>query len=229
LWAAAAVIVPFLFIDLVFFGANLLKILQGGWVPLLIAALVVAVMLTWRRGARVLRLKTRRLEMPLAELVQRLEKKPPTRVQGTAVFLTADPESAPTALLHSLKHNKVLHERNAVLTVITEDTPRVPGERRVQIEPLGDSFSRIVIRCGFMETPDVQKAMEQARRQGWHYEPMATSFVLSRRNLRRDPKSSLPNWQDDLFLLLARNADDASSYFRLPTDRVIEIGTQVTV
>jgi KUP system potassium uptake protein len=229
LWAAAALMVPFLLIDLIFLGANLLKVFQGGWVPLLIAAVIITIMLTWRRGARILAEKTRRLETPIDSLIESLEKRELCRVPGTAVFLTADPDSAPTALLHSLKHYKVLHQNNVVLTMVTETTPRVPLAERVSIEPLGGSFQRVLLRFGFMETPNVPKALGLARKEGLTFDIMSTSFFLSRRSVRMDPRSGMRPWQDRIFILLARNADDASSYFQLPTDRVVEIGTQVGV
>jgi KUP system potassium uptake protein len=229
LWGAAALMVPFLLIDLTFLGANLLKVVQGGWVPLLIGGMIMVVMITWRKGASILAGKTRRLETPIDSLIEALEAKQPLKVPGTAVFLTADPESAPTALLHSLKHYKVLHEHNVVLTMITESTPRVATEDRVSIEPLGKSFTRLIVRFGFMETPNIPKALGLARKFGLSFDIMSTSFFLSRRAVRPDPRSGMPRWQDRLFIILARNADDASSYFQLPTDRVVEIGTQVTV
>ena len=139
--AALALMLPFLFIDLTFLAANLLKVVEGGWMPLALGAVVMAVMYTWRRGSRLLFEKTRRQEMPLESLVASLEKKPPARVPGTAVFLTSDPSSAPTALLHSLKHYKVLHEKNVILTIETADTPRVDAAERVRIEPVGKTFS----------------------------------------------------------------------------------------
>ena len=142
---ALALMLPFLFIDFTFLSANLLKIVEGGWMPLALGALVMAVMYTWRRGSRLLFEKTRRLETPLESLVKSLEKKPPARVPGTAVFLTSDPVSAPTALLHSLKHYKVLHEKNVILTIETADTPRVDPAERVRIEPVGKTFSRVVL------------------------------------------------------------------------------------
>jgi KUP system potassium uptake protein len=229
LWATAALMVPFLLIDTTFLSANLLKIFHGGWIPLLIGALVMLVIFTWRKGANILAAKTRRLETPIQELVEALEKKPRPRVPGTAVFLTGDPNSAPTALLHSLKHYKVLHEDNVVLTVVIENTPYVKTADRVIIEPLGKSFSRVRIRFGFMESPNVPRALGIARKQGWSFDIMSTSFFLSRRSVRPDARSGMPPWQDRIFILLARNADDASSYFHLPTDRVVEIGTQVSV
>jgi KUP system potassium uptake protein len=229
LWATAALMVPFLLIDTTFFSANLLKIFHGGWIPLLIGALVMLVIFTWRKGANILAAKTRRLETPIQELVEALEKKPRPRVPGTAVFLTGDPNSAPTALLHSLKHYKVLHEHNVVLTVVIENIPYIKTGDRVSIEPLGSSFSRVRLRFGFMEVPNVPRALGIARKQGWSFDIMSTSFFLSRRSVRPDAKSGMPPWQDRIFILLARNADDASSYFHLPTDRVVEIGTQVSV
>ncbi len=212
IWWAAALMVPFLLIDLAFLGANLLKVFSGGWVPLLIGAMVMVVMLTWRRGARILATKTRRLETPIDSLIQSLDRKQPYKVPGTAVFLTADPSSAPTALLHSLKHYKVLHEQNVVLTIIIESTPRVAAADRVTLEPLGKIFTRILIRFGFMETPNIPKALALARKRGLSFDIMSTSFFLSRRAVRPDPKSGMPVWQDRLFIILAKNADDTFTF-----------------
>jgi KUP system potassium uptake protein len=229
LWGAIALMVPFILIDFAFLGANLLKIPQGGWVPLLIGGCLFAVMLTWRRGSKILATKTRRLEMPVEDLIHSLAKSRPHHVPGTAVFLTAAPDSAPTALLHSLKHYKVLHEHNVILTIVTESIPRVGPQDRVEIESLGDNFMRVILHFGFMETPNIPRALAIARKLGWTFDIMSTSFFLSRRSVRPDARSGMPSWQDKLFIFLAQNADDASSYFQLPTDRVVEIGTQVTV
>jgi KUP system potassium uptake protein len=227
--AAAALIVPFLLIDLTFLSANLLKVVEGGWVPLLLGGLIMGVMYTWRRGTRLLFEKTRRLETPLEDLVRMLEKKPPQIVPGTAVFLTSDPKSAPTALMHSLKHYKVLHEKNVILTVETTHTPRVHNDERVRIEPVGATFMRVLIRFGYMETPNIPRALAIARKLGWQFDIMSTSFFLSRRALRPAPQSGMPRWQDRLFITLARSANDATDYFQIPTGRVVEVGTQVTV
>ena len=227
--ATACLIGPFLVIDLTFLSANMLKVVEGGWMPLALGSAVMLVMYTWRRGSRILSEKTRRQELPLAELVQRLEKKPPTRVAGTAVFLTADRHSAPTALLHSLKHYKVLHERNAILTIESDPLPRVDPEDRVRIEPISATFSRIVLRFGFMEAPNVPQALAIARKLGWQFDIMSTSFFLSRRTLRPAESSGMPQWQDHLFIALARSANDATDYFQVPTERVVEVGTQVRV
>jgi KUP system potassium uptake protein len=227
--ASSCLILPFLAVDLTFFGANLLKIVEGGWAPLAFAGVVMTVMYTWRRGTRLLFEKTRRQQMPLAQLVATLERKPPQTVPGTAVFLTSDPDSAPTALLHSLKHYKVLHEKNVILTVETADTPRVPPVQRVRIEPVGRTFSLVRLRFGFMETPNVPKALAIARKLGWQFDIMSTSFFLSRRALRPAAKSGMPRWQDRLFIGLARSANDATDYYQIPTGRVVEVGTQVTI
>jgi KUP system potassium uptake protein len=228
-WAAAGLIVPFLVIDLTFLSANMLKVVQGGWVPLALGGVVMLVMYTWRRGSRLLFAKTRKLETPLDDLVRMLEKKPPQRVPGTAVFLTSDPKSAPTALMHSLKHYKVLHEKNVILSVETTHTPRVENDRRVRIEPVGSTFMRVHLRFGYMEVPNIPRALAIARKLGWQFDIMSTSFFLSRRALRPAQHSGMPRWQDRLFISLARSANDATDYFQIPTDRVVEVGTQVTV
>jgi KUP system potassium uptake protein len=228
-WGAALLIAPFLLVDLTFLTANMLKILEGGWMPLALGALVMVLMYTWRRGSRLLVLKTRKQEIPLAGLVASLERKSPPRVPGTAVFLTSDPEFAPTALLHSLKHYKVLHEKNVILTIETADTPTVDNAERVRIEPVGETFSRVVLRFGFMETPNVPKALAIARKLGWQFDIMSTSFFLSRRSLKPAAQSGMPRWQDRLFIALSRSANDATSYFQIPTGRVVEVGTQVTI
>jgi KUP system potassium uptake protein len=227
--AAAALMLPFLVIDLTFLSANMLKVVEGGWVPLALGGVIMLVMYTWRRGSRLLFDKTRRLETPLDDLVRALERKPPQRVSGTAVFLTSDPKSAPTALLHSLKHFRVLHEKNIILSVETTHTPRVEPAKRVHIEPVGATFLRVLLRFGYMETPNIPKALGVARKLGLQFDIMSTSFFLSRRALRPAPRSGMPRWQDRLFITLARSANDATDYFQIPTDRVVEVGTQVTI
>ncbi len=229
LWQAALLILPFSIVDITFFSANLLKLFEGAWAPLLFGATMVLLIVTWRRGTGILINKTRRTEVPLDTLFRNLEKKPPHTVPGTAVFLTSDPEFAPTSLLHNLKHNKVLHEHNVILTIITADTPRVAEEDRVQITPLSKHFSRVSLKFGYMETPNVPKALAIARKHGWQFDIMSTSFFLSRRSLRPSPQSGMPAWQDRLFILLASSASDATDFFQIPTGRVVEVGTQVTV
>ncbi|HEY4835297.1 MAG TPA: potassium transporter Kup [Bradyrhizobium sp.] len=228
-FAAAALIAPFLFLDLTFLAANLLKVLEGGWVPLALGSVVMLLMYTWRRGSRLLFEKSRKLEFPLADLVTMLEKRPPQRVSGTAVFLTSDPVSAPTALLHSLKHYKVLHEKNVILTIEIAPTPRVDLSERVRLEQISATFSKVTLRFGFMESPNVPKALAIARKLGWQFDIMSTSFFLSRRALKPAAHSGMPRWQDHLFIWLSRTANDATDYFQIPSGRVVEVGTQVTV
>ena len=229
LWYTLLLIAPFVVVDLVFFSANFLKLFEGAWAPLLFGASMVLLIITWRRGTNILIGKTRRTEVPLDTLFRSLEKKPPYVVPGTAVFLTSDPEFAPTALLHNLKHNKVLHENNVILTIITADTPRVPEEERVRITPMSKHFSRVSLKFGYMEQPNVPKALAIARKHGWQFDIMSTSFFLSRRALKPSAKSGMPSWQDHLFIALARSASDATDFFQIPTGRVVEVGTQVTV
>jgi KUP system potassium uptake protein len=227
--AAAALIVPFLFLDLTFLAANLLKVFEGGWVPLVLGGAVMLLMYTWRRGSRLLFEKSRKLEFPLADLVAMLEKRPPQRVTGTAVFLTSDPVSAPTALMHSLKHYKVLHEKNVILTIQTAPTPRIDPAERVRVEQISATFSKVTLRFGFMESPNVPKALAIARKLGWQFDIMSTSFFLSRRALKPAAHSGMPRWQDHLFIALSRTANDATDYFQIPSGRVVEVGTQVTI
>jgi KUP system potassium uptake protein len=229
LWQTALLIVPLLFIEQAFFAANMLKIFEGAWVPLLMAACVGLVMVTWVRGARLLAKQTRKHEADLDWLLRKLEAKPPHRVPGTAVFFTADPTAAPTALMHNLKHNRILHERNIILSIKTEDVPRVPRYERVTVDRVTDTFIRVVARYGFMETPSVPKILDVCRRKELNIDMASTSFFLSRRNLKPTPKSEMPAWQDRLFVALARSAQDATTYFQIPTDRVVEVGTQVAV
>jgi KUP system potassium uptake protein len=229
LFATIALIAPFVLVDTTFLAANLLKVVEGGWVPLALGCVIMVIMYTWRRGMRLLTEKTRRQETPLDALVAMLEKKPPARVAGTAVFFTSDPYSAPTALLHSLKHYKVLHEKNVILSVETDHLPRVPLRERVRIEQVGQTFSRVWLRFGYMERPNVPQALAIARKLGWQFDIMSTSFFLSRRSLRPAARSGMPRWQDRLFIMLARAANDATDYFQIPTGRVVEVGTQVTI
>ncbi len=227
--AAAAVIAPLVFIDATFLAANMLKLFEGAWVPLMFGAAMAALIWSWRRGTGVLFEKTRKIEVPLADLVKSLEKRPPHIVAGTAVFLTSDPEFAPAALLHNLKHNKVLHENNVLLTIETAPTPTVDPASRVRMEPIGDKFSRVVLRFGFMETPNVPKALAIARKLGWQFDIMSTSFFVSRRSLKPSSQSTMPMWQRHVFIVLSRAANDATEYFQIPTGRVVEVGTQVTI
>jgi KUP system potassium uptake protein len=227
--SAAAIMVPLVVVDTTFFSANLLKLLEGAWVPLLFGVAMAVMIWTWRRGSAMLTDKTRRTEVPLDELIKNLEKRPPHLVKGTAIFLTSDPGFVPTALLHNLKHNKVLHEHNVILTVETAQTPRVDPSERVRMEAISDKFAKVRLRFGFMEQPNVPKALAIARKLGWQFDIMSTSFFVSRRSLKPSSHSGMPRWQDHLFIGLSRSANDATDYFQIPTGRVVEVGTQVTI
>jgi KUP system potassium uptake protein len=223
----AATMAPFILIDAGFFIANSWKFTDGGWVPATFAVALAGLMFVWIAGRKRLSEKTRRDEVPLQFLVDNLTKKRPTIVPGTAIFLTSDVEGAPTALLHSLKHYKVLHEHNVILTVVTANVPRVPDDEKVRIESLSELFARVVVTFGFVEIPNIPQALVLARKLGWKFDIMSTSFFLSRRSLKPSPKGGLPFWVDRLFIRLSRNETDATEYFHIPTGRVVEIGTQV--
>jgi KUP system potassium uptake protein len=229
-WKVAALLLPLLLIEQIFFAANVIKIFEGAWVPLAIAISLMLVMLTWVKGTTILNAISRKKDdASLDWLVSTLEKKPPHRVNGTAVFLTGSPDAAPAALLHNLKHNHMLHERNIVLTVKTADVPRVPNNERVRIGKISDSFSAVSLTYGFMETPNIEQGLAICRRRGLNIEPSSTSFFLSRRVLRPTSRSQMPVWQQKLFIWLAGSAEDAAAYFQIPSDRVVEIGTQIVI
>jgi KUP system potassium uptake protein len=228
-WKAAVLMVPLLLIEQAFLAAQVLKIPDGGWLPLTMAGTICLIVYTWVRGSASLSRATRKGEADLEWLVRKLDAKPPHRVPGTAVFLTGDPTAAPTSLMHNLKHNRVLHERNIILTIKTEDTPRVPRHERIEIDRVADTFIRVIAHYGFMETPSVPKIIDHCRRKDLNIDISATSFFLSRRSLKTTMKSEMPRWQERFFIWLAGRAEDATEYFRIPSDRVVEVGTQVTV
>ena len=228
--ASIAIVTPLFLIDLGFFVSNLTKFTHGGWVPALVSVVLIVVMSSWMAGRRRLTEKTRRDEVPLEFLVQNLTKKKPTIVSGTAIFLTSDIEGAPTALLHSLKHYKVLHERNVILTVVTSSAPTVADDEKVRIDAYNELFWRVIVTFGYMETPNIPKALGLARKLGWKFDIMSTSFFLSRRVLKPSAKRGpIRSITDRIFMTMARNASDATEYFHIPTGRVVEIGTQLTI
>ena len=228
-WQAAVPVALFAMLDLVFIGSNLLKIPQGAWQPLALGGALVVVMMTWSRGSRILSEKTRREAIPLTDLMQMLAARRPHRAPGTAIFLTSDPDLAPVALMHNLKHNKVLHDKNVILTVRTAETPRVPESERVKIYPINDDFRKVVVNYGFMETPNVPKALGLCRKQGLKFDIMSTSFFLGRRVVVPSAQSGMPLWQDNIYIFLLRNAVNPTEFFRIPPGRVVEMGAQVTV
>jgi KUP system potassium uptake protein len=228
-WQAWAAAIGFGALDLTFISSNLLKIPQGAWLPLVLGSALVVIMWTWTRGAQILADKTRRDSVPLLELSEILKARAPHRAPGTAIFLTSDPDMAPVALMHNLKHNKVLHEKNIVLTVLTTETPRVKESERVKIEPINDDFKKLTISYGFMESPNLPKALGLCRKLGLKFDIMATSFFLGRRSVVPSAQSGMPLWQDKLFIFLMKNAANPTDFFKIPPGRVVELGTQVTV
>lgn len=229
LWASILLISGFLAIDLSFLAANLMKVKDGGWVPLLLAGCSMIVMWTWVRGTHLLAEKTHRDSIPIRELIAMLAKSKPTRVPGTAIFLTSDPNVAPTALMHNLKHNKVLHERVVIMNVLTEPTPRVNAQNRYETEKLSHDFMRVTFHFGYMESPRVPAAMAAMRKGGVKFDIMTTSFFLGKRTLKCSPASGMPQWQDKLFVGLSKQATNATDFFSIPSDRVVELGAQVTI
>ena len=216
-------------IDLAYFGANLMKLGSGGWFPLALGMAGFAAMATWRRGRELLAAQIRRHGAPLEPTVRSLLLHPPTIVPGTAVFLTMSHDLAPQALLHNLKHNKVLHERNVVLTVEVLDTPRAAAAERVAIQDLGSGFHRIQLRFGFADEVDIPAALAACDAYGLAFDPMQTTFMTSRENIIAGDRTGMARWRDHLFAFLARNALPANAFFRIPDDRLIEIGRRVAI
>jgi KUP system potassium uptake protein len=233
LWQALIVMVPLAFIEQIFFAANFLKVLDGGWLPLLIAGLIIFTMYTWSLGAKTLSKKTNQQSQPLDWLVRKIENtapgKPPHKVNGTAIFLTADPDVVPTSLMHNLKHNRVVHERNIIMSIRSEETPRVPRHERLVVEKVSDHFIKVVARYGFMETPSIPKILENCKRKDLNIDVGNASFFLSRRLLKATDKSTMPWLQEVYFIWLASTAANATDYYRIPHDRVVEVGTQVQI
>jgi len=229
LWQAIAAVVVFGSIDMVFISSNLLKVPDGGWLPLVLGGMLIIIMWTWTRGAQILTDKTRREAIPLDDLIGMLKARPPHRAPGTAIFLTSDNTTAPVALMHNLKHNKVLHEKNVILTVQTADIPRVAENDRVVMESVNPDFKKITISYGFMESPHVPKALGICRKQGLKFDIMSTSFFLGRRSVVPSAHSGMPLWQDNLFIFLMKNAANPTDFFHIPPGRVVELGAQVTV
>jgi KUP system potassium uptake protein len=228
-WQAALAASAFGALDLVFIGSNLLKIPDGAWLPLVMGGVLVLIMWTWTRGAQILAEKTRRDSVPLIELSEILKARAPHRAPGTAIFLTSDPDIAPVALMHNLKHNKVLHEKNIILTVVTAETPRVRDGDRIRIEEVNEDFKKVFISYGFMESPNLPKALGLCRKLGLKFDIMATSFFLGRRSIVPSAHSGMPLWQDKIFIFLMKNSANPTDFYKIPPGRVVELGTQVTV
>ena len=217
-------------IDLSLFGANVIKIEAGGWFPLVLGVAVFAVMTTWRRGRELVVREIRQGGLALAPFIEAMQKHPPLRVRGTAVFLTANQDAVPHALLHNLKHNKVLHERNVLLTVEILESPVADAEERIRVEPMGGDFYRLELRFGFAEDPNIPLALSMCARGGLPFDMMDTTFFLSRENVVADKRRpGMALWRDKLFAFMARNALPATAYFQIPGNRLIELGAQVEI
>lgn len=227
---ALAFIIPFLALDLVFFGANVLRIAEGGWVPLLVASIILLAIWVWVRGKRLIADYEQSHAVPMDEIAAILAKDPPVRVRGTAIFLTASPEAVPNALLHNLKHNQVLHQHNLIVAVRTASVPHVPREERLSEERINDDFTRVQLRYGFMDTPDVPGDLGLCAKASLHFgDPQRTSYYIGRNSLRASREEGLPFWQDMILIFLQRNAADPTDFFRIPPNRVVELGVQVVV
>jgi KUP system potassium uptake protein len=228
LWLAVMLVGPFLIVESVFLASNLLKLPQGGYVPLLIASAMIVLMWTWVRGTRVLMARTRN-QGTIVDVLKGLEKHPPLTAKGTAIFLTADADIAPTALLHNLKHNQVMHEQNVILTVRSAQEPYVPDDRKVTLKDIAPHVKLLELTFGYMDQPNVSHGLALAKERGLKFDIMSTSFFLSKRTIIADGKIGMPLWQDHLFIFLNRNATNATEFFHIPISRVVEMGSQMAI
>jgi KUP system potassium uptake protein len=224
-----AVLVFFLTIDLSFFGANTLKIQDGGWFPLVLGLAVFAILTTWRRGRELVLRQLKHSGLARAPFIANLAEHPPTRVEGTAIFLVSDPDAVPHALLHNLKHNKVLHTCNVLLNVETLETPYADPDERIELTDLGHDFQKLTLRFGFADDPDVPAALHQCARRGLDIKMMDTTFFLSRETIVAADRAGMALWRDKLFAFMARNALPATAFFSIPGNRLIELGAQVEI
>jgi len=226
-WQCLALGAFFLVVDCGFLGANLLKIPSGGWFPLVIGCGMFLLMTTWKQGRRILSRRLSEESLPLELFLKRQKEAPIPKVAGTAVFMTGDVDTVPIALLHNIKHNKIIHDRVVFCTVVTEAYPRVPAKDRVVAEGLADGFYRITVRYGFFQEPDIPKVLRLCKAFGLEFDVMQTSFFLGRETLIPSVQPELPLWREQLFMLMSRNAVSATDFFRIPAGRVVELGTQV--
>ncbi len=229
--AIVALAVLMLTVDLAFLSANLVKFMDGGWFPIALGIVVFTLMRTWRRGRELLLESTRDGSIDTAPFLTRLFANPPVRVPGTAVFMTAGKDRVPLALLHNLKHNKVLHARNVFVTIETVPEPHIDAQDRMHVVPLGQDFHRVIFRFGFMEEPDVPRAMSRAGDYGFAFDLADTTFFASRETVIADARrrKGMPMWRDKLFMLMSRNTVSATTFFRIPGNRLVELGTQVEI
>lgn len=226
---AALFILPFFIVEFVFVVANLLKVFDGGIFPLMFAAFVILLMTVWVKGSRYLFVKAQRSSIPLADLVEKLEREPPIQVPGTAVYLTSDPAYAPIAMLQNIKHNKILHEKNVVVTIVTSQFPKVADAHRVVLQPMSSAMTRVFINYGFMETPFLTRDLTLAVSMGLDADIENASYFLGRRSIVPDARRGLPLWQDNIYISMLRSAAAATDFYRLPPERVVELGIRMTI
>ncbi len=219
----------FFLLDLAFFGANILKVKDGGWVPLLIGTIIYILMITWQKGRKVLYQRLKERSISTEVFCQRLLQKPPLRISGTAIYMAGDPWGVPVPLLHNIKHNKVLHERVAILTIITKEFPSISKSSRVEIQEIIPNFYRILVYYGFMETPKMKHILEACRQNNIHFNVNETTFVLGRETILPSNDPSLSLWQEKLFAFMSRNAQRPTAFFKIPPNQVIEVGIQIEV
>jgi KUP system potassium uptake protein len=228
-WKSGLIFIPFMIIDIGFFSANLTKLDDGGWVPLAIAGVILMLMMTWQKGRKILYSKLKERSVSVEEFCQTLLKTPPIRISGTAVYMAGDPWGVPVPLLHNLKHNKVLHERVAILTIQTQDVPTVPKEKRAEVQEIIPNLYRIIVKYGFMEIPKMRHILEACREKDLHFKVNETTFVLGRETILPSSTPSMPLWQEKIFALMSRNAQRPTAFFRIPPNQVIEVGIQVEI
>ncbi len=226
-WASLLLTGLFMAVDGAFFGANILKVASGGWYPLAIAVLVFTLMNTWKRGREILLRQLRTAPMEISAFLNQIPVSEVTRVPGTAVFMNSNPYGTPTALQHNLKHNKVLHQRNIILTVVTEEIPHVSLDERIGMEVIGPQVYRVNLRYGFMEEPDVPRDLSLLNLDDWRFRIDEATFFLGRENIIPSSSRFFAKWREKLFILMSRNARSATSFFNLPPNRVVELGVQV--
>jgi KUP system potassium uptake protein len=219
--------VLFLIIDLSFWGANMIKVEQGGWFPLAVAALVFALMSTWKRGRELLANTFGMRALPIDLFVKDIAASQPVRVPGLAVFMTRNTDGVPPVLLHHLKHNKVLHEQVVLLSVLTEEIPVVPRDERVRVEDVGEGLFRVVARYGFMEDPNILAVLTEAKHEGLTFKLASTTFYLGRETLLTTNRPGMARWRKTLFAVMSKNARSATAYFRIPPNRVVELGAHI--
>jgi KUP system potassium uptake protein len=220
----------FLIVETAFFAANLLKVLRGGWVPLVVGLVIFMLMATWKKGRELVWNKLRPASMPLEMFLDDLDRhRKVPRVPGTAVFMTANPEGTPIALLHNLKHNKVLHERNLILTIVTDEVPQVDAAKRSEVDKLAAGFQRLIAHYGFMEEPNVPELLAAAPLGGEPINLHRTTFFLSRESIVPTRSPTMARWRQWVFAVMGRNAQPASSFYRIPANRVVELGMQVEI